>query len=100
MIDCKVKNWEGKAINQAQLDLKVAPAENASHIIHRALVRHRANARQGNASTKTRSEVRGGGRKPWRKKERDVLVRGLFVLHYGEVVVLFLVLNLVTIAKK
>ena len=68
MIDCKVKNWEGEAVSQASIELKVATDDNASHIVHRALVRHRANARQGNASTKTRSEVRGGGRKPWRQK--------------------------------
>lgn len=68
MIDCEVKNWEGEAVGQATLELKVAHAENAAHLVHRALVRHRANARQGTASTKTRAEVRGGGRKPWRQK--------------------------------
>jgi large subunit ribosomal protein L4 len=48
--------------------LRVAREENAQHIVHRALVRQLANARQGTVSTKTRSEVRGGGRKPWRQK--------------------------------
>lgn len=68
MVDCGVKNWQGEEVGQKTLDLKVAKEETASHIVHRALVRQLANARQGNASTKTRAEVRGGGRKPWRQK--------------------------------
>jgi len=68
MVDCQVKNWQGEDVGQKTLDLKVAKEETASHIVHRALVRQMANARQGNASTKTRAEVRGGGRKPWRQK--------------------------------
>ncbi len=68
MVDCVVRNWEGEEVGQANLDLKVAREENASHIVHRALVRQMNNARQGTACAKTRSEVRGGGRKPWRQK--------------------------------
>ena len=68
MVDCVVKNWQGKDAGKATLDLKVAKEENAAHIVHRALVRQINNGRQGNASSKTRSEVRGGGRKPWRQK--------------------------------
>ncbi|MDJ0510659.1 MAG: 50S ribosomal protein L4 [Crocosphaera sp.] len=68
MVDCNVKNWQGEEVGQATLELKVAKEESASHLLHRAVVRHLANARQGNASSKTRSEVRGGGRKPWRQK--------------------------------
>lgn len=68
MVNCVVKNWEGQEVGQATLELKVAKEENASHIVHRALVRQMTNARQGTASTKTRSEVSGGGRKPWRQK--------------------------------
>ncbi len=68
MVDCAVKNWQGEEVGQKTLDLKVAKEETASHIVHRALVRQMTNARQGNASTKTRAEVRGGGRKPWRQK--------------------------------
>lgn len=68
MVECKVKNWQGEESGTATLDLKVAKEENASHIVHRAMVRQLANARQGNASTKTRAEVSGGGRKPWRQK--------------------------------
>ncbi|MGF1494081.1 MAG: 50S ribosomal protein L4 [Microcoleaceae cyanobacterium] len=68
MVECVVRNWDGEAVGQADLDLKVAREENASHIVHRALVRQMNNARQGTASSKTRAEVRGGGRKPWRQK--------------------------------
>ncbi|WP_013324988.1 50S ribosomal protein L4 [Gloeothece verrucosa] len=68
MVNCVVKNWDGDEVGQTPLELKVAKEETASHILHRAVVRQLANARQGTASTKTRSEVRGGGRKPWRQK--------------------------------
>ncbi len=68
MVDCVVRNWDGQEAGQASLELKVAREETASHVVHRALVRQLANTRQGTASTKTRSEVRGGGRKPWRQK--------------------------------
>ncbi|NJP08554.1 MAG: 50S ribosomal protein L4 [Leptolyngbyaceae cyanobacterium RU_5_1] len=68
MVDCAVKDWDGNEVGNASLDLKVANEASAAHIVHRALVRQMANARQGTASTKTRSEVSGGGRKPWRQK--------------------------------
>ncbi len=68
MVDCAVKDWEGKEVGSTSLDLKVASEQNATHIVHRALVRQLANARQGTVSTKTRAEVSGGGRKPWRQK--------------------------------
>ena len=68
MVDCAVKNWEGKEAGSATLDLKVANEDTASHIVHRALVRQMNNSRQGTVSTKTRAEVSGGGRKPWRQK--------------------------------
>ena len=68
MVDCTVRNWEGEDTGQATLDLRVAREETAAHIVHRAMVRQLANARQGTSNTKTRAEVRGGGRKPWRQK--------------------------------
>jgi len=68
MVECVVRNWQGEEVGQATLELRVAREASAAHIVHRALVRQMANARQGNASTKTRAEVRGGGRKPWRQK--------------------------------
>lgn len=68
MVECVVKNWEGQEAGKASLELKVASEKTAAHIVHRALVRQLGNARQGTASTKTRAEVSGGGRKPWRQK--------------------------------
>ncbi len=68
MVACVVKDWQGADSGEATLDLRTAKPETASHIVHRALVRQLANARQGTVSTKTRAEVRGGGRKPWRQK--------------------------------
>lgn len=68
MVNCVVRNWQGEEVGETTLELRVAKEENASHIVHRALTRQMNNARQGNACTKTRSEVRGGGRKPWRQK--------------------------------
>ncbi|KAM3114237.1 50S ribosomal protein L4 [Phormidesmis sp. 146-33] len=68
MVDCVVKDWQGAESGQTSIDLKVAKAETSKGVVHRALVRQLANQRQGTASTKTRAEVRGGGRKPWRQK--------------------------------
>ncbi len=68
MVDCVIKNWQGEETGQTTLNLRVAKEESAAHVIHRSLRLQMANNRQGTASTKTRSEVRGGGRKPWRQK--------------------------------
>lgn len=68
MVDCVIKNWQGEEVGQATLNLRVAKEESAAHVVHRSLRLQMANNRQGTASTKTRSEVRGGGRKPWRQK--------------------------------
>ena len=68
MVDCVVKDWQGADSGTATLDLNVASEDNAAHIVHRAILRQMHNSRQGTLSSKTRSEVRGGGRKPWRQK--------------------------------
>ncbi len=68
MVNCAVKNWQGEQTGEATLELKVAKEGSAKSIVHRALVRQLTNSRQGTVSTKTRAEVRGGGRKPWRQK--------------------------------
>lgn len=68
MVECVIQDWQGQETGKTSVDLKVAKPENASHIVHRALMRQMHNSRQGTLSTKTRAEVRGGGRKPWRQK--------------------------------
>ena len=67
-MNCVIQDWQGKEAGKASLDLKVAKETSAADLIHRAVVRQLANARQGTASTLTRSEVRGGGRKPYKQK--------------------------------
>lgn len=68
MVECVIQDWQGQEAGTVALEMRVAKPENAAHIVHRALVRQVNNARQGTLSSKTRSEVRGGGRKPWRQK--------------------------------
>ena len=60
--------WDGKKGGKVSLDLKVAKDSTADDLVHRAVLRQLANKRQGTASTLTRSEVRGGGRKPYKQK--------------------------------
>ena len=67
-MNCVIQDWQGKEAGKASLDLKVAKETSAADLIHRAVVRQLANARQGTASTLTRSEVRGGGRQPYKQK--------------------------------
>ena len=68
MANCVVHDWQGKEAGQASLDLKVAKETTAVDLMHRAVLRQQAHSRQGTASTLTRSEVRGGGRKPYKQK--------------------------------
>jgi large subunit ribosomal protein L4 len=63
-----VIDWTGNEVGEINLELRVAKEASAKGLVHRALVRQLANARQGTASSKTRAEVRGGGRKPFRQK--------------------------------
>ena len=60
--------WDGKKGGKVSLNLKVAKDSSADDLVHRAVLRQLANKRQGTASTLTRSEVRGGGRKPYKQK--------------------------------
>ncbi len=68
MAHCIVRDWQGKETGKANLDLKVAKESSALDLMHRAVLRQQAHSRQGTASTLTRSEVRGGGRKPYKQK--------------------------------
>ena len=64
----KVLNLEGKEVGKITLADEVFKAEYKEDLIHQAVVTYLANQRQGTKSTLTRSEVAGGGRKPWRQK--------------------------------
>ena len=63
-----VYNIEGKKVSDIDLKEEIFGVEPNEAIIHSVLVNYQANQRQGTQSTKTRAEVRGGGRKPWRQK--------------------------------
>ena len=60
--------WDGKKAGKVSIDLKVAKDTSSADLMHRAVLRQLANKRQGTASTLTRSEDRGGGRKPYKQK--------------------------------
>jgi 50S ribosomal protein L4, bacterial/organelle len=68
MATCVVRDWQGKDAGKASLDLKVAKESTVTDLMHRAVLRQQAHMRQGTASTLTRAEVRGGGRKPYKQK--------------------------------
>ncbi len=63
-----IHNSDGSQIGPIDIDENVFGAEPNMHVMHLALKRQLHNARQGSANTKTRSEVRGGGKKPWKQK--------------------------------
>ena len=68
MANFTVFDWQGKESGELSLDLKTAKESTALDLLHRAVLRQQAHSRQGTASTLTRSEVRGGGRKPYKQK--------------------------------
>lgn len=68
MASVKVYDIEGKEVETLELNDAVFGVEINEHIMHKAVVGQLANNRQGTQSAKTRSEVSGGGRKPWRQK--------------------------------
>lgn len=68
MPNIDVYNIEGKKVKQVELKEEIFGIEPNEAVVHSVLVNFLANQRQGTQSTKTRAEVRGGGRKPWRQK--------------------------------
>ena len=68
MANVSVYNIEGKEVGSIELNDAVFGVEINEHLVHMAVVNQLANNRQGTHSAKTRSEVSGGGRKPWRQK--------------------------------
>ena len=68
MANLSVYNFEGKEVGKIDLSDAVFGVEVNEHLVHMAVVSQLANNRQGTQKAKTRSEVSGGGRKPWRQK--------------------------------
>ena len=68
MANVSVYNMEGKEVGTIELNDAVFGVEVNEHLVHMAVVQQLANNRQGTQKAKTRSEVSGGGRKPWKQK--------------------------------
>lgn len=68
MANVTVYNMNGQQVGEVELNEAIFAVEIKEHLVHAAVVAHLANKRQGTQSAKTRAEVRGGGRKPWRQK--------------------------------
>ena len=68
MAEVSVLNMEGSEVGKMKLNDAIFGVEINEHLVHLAVVAQLANDRQGTQKAKTRSEVRGGGRKPWRQK--------------------------------
>ena len=68
MANVAVYNMEGKEVDSIELNDSIFGVEINEHLVHMAVLQQLANNRQGTQSAKTRSEVSGGGRKPWRQK--------------------------------
>ncbi|OMO90490.1 Ribosomal protein L4/L1e [Corchorus olitorius] len=71
-----ILSFTGEKIGETYLDLKSAPPDTARAVVHRAIITDLQNKRRGTASTLTRSEVRGGGRKPYPQKKTGRARRG------------------------
>lgn len=67
-MQANVYNLAGEVVRSIELDDAIFGIEPNMAVVHQAVVRQQANARQGTANTRTRADVRGGGRKPWRQK--------------------------------
>ena len=89
MAKVSVYNIEGKVVGDMELNDAVFGVEVNTHLVHQAVVLQLANKRQGTQSAKTRSEVSGGGRKPWRQKGTVMQDRVLQDLHSGQVAELY-----------
>ncbi|GAV74468.1 Ribosomal_L4 domain-containing protein [Cephalotus follicularis] len=71
-----ILSFDGQKIGETFLDLRSAPPETARAVVHRAIITDQQNARRGTASTLTRAEVRGGGKKPYGQKKTGRARRG------------------------
>lgn len=68
MAEISIYNISGQSVGKMELDKKIFNGEVNKAVLYQIVKMHEANLRQGNASTKTRSDVSGGGRKPWKQK--------------------------------
>ncbi|MEG0012955.1 MAG: 50S ribosomal protein L4 [Cellulosilyticaceae bacterium] len=68
MANVTVYNMNGQQVGEVELSEAIFSVEVKENLVHAAVVAHLANRRQGTQSAKTRAEVRGGGRKPWKQK--------------------------------
>ena len=78
MAQVSVYNMEGKEVGKMDLLDDIFGIEVNEHLVHMAVVQHLANLRQGTQKAKTRSEVSGGGAKPWRQKGTGHARQGSF----------------------
>ena len=76
MANVAVYNMEGKEVDKIELNDSIFGVEINEHLVHMAVLQQLANKRRGTQKAKTRSEVRGGGRKPWRQKGTGHARRG------------------------
>ena len=89
MANVTVYNMEGNEVGTMELNDAVFGVEVNEHLVHLAVVRQLANKRQGTQKAKTRSEVSGGGRKPWRQKGTVMQDRVQQELHSGQAAELY-----------
>ena len=78
MANVSVYNIEGKEVGKIDLSDAVFGVEVNEHLVHMAVVSQLANNRQGTQKAKTRSEVSGGGRKPWRQERNRSCKTGFY----------------------
>ena len=86
MAKVSVLNMEGSEVGTIELSDAVFGVEVNEHLVHQAVLSQLANNRQGTQKAKTRSEVSGGGRKPWRQKGTVMQDRVQQDLHSGQAV--------------
>lgn len=87
MASLEVKNKDGKVVGKHEVGGALKEAKSTPSLLHKAVVAEEANSRQGTQSAKTRSETRGGGRKPYRQKKtgnaRQGTIRAPHYAHGG-----------------
>src|SRR5690606_29429665 len=87
MAELEIKDSKGKVVGKHKLADPIAKVEVGTPVLHCAVIAEQANSRQGTQSTRTRSEARGGGRKPYKQKKtgnaRQGMIRAPHYAHGG-----------------